>query len=72
MPKKKLFNGSNYIGAPVSDETYDALRKNASAKGVSIADIIRAVLNAWAKSKYAQVSEKDDSTTAKPDSTTNG
>jgi hypothetical protein len=55
VPKKKLFNGSNYVGAPVCDETYRALWMVAVHKGVSIADIVRSVLNAWSKSPHAAI-----------------
>jgi len=60
MPKKKLFNGSNYVGAPVSDEIFVSLWKNSIKNKVSIADIIRAVLGAWAKSPHAQLTEDEN------------
>jgi len=55
MPKKKLFNGSNYVGFAADDKTYHALWQNAVYRNVSIADIIRAVMGAWAKSKHAEI-----------------
>ena len=55
MPKKKLFNGSNYVGFAADDKTYHALWQNAVYRNVSIADIIRAVMGTWAKSKHAEI-----------------
>ncbi len=55
MPKKKLFNGSNYVGAPVSDEVYNALWNNAVLRNVSVADVIRSVLTAFANSPHAAI-----------------
>lgn len=55
MPKKKLFNGSNYVGAPVSDDVYNALWNNAVLHNKSVADVIRSVLTAFAKSPRAAI-----------------
>jgi len=57
MPKKKLFNGSNYVGFAADDKTYHALWQNAVYRNVSIADICRAVMGAWAQSKHAEIPE---------------
>lgn len=55
MPKKKLFNGSNYVGAPVSDEIYNVLWNNAVLHNKSVADVIRSVLAAFAKSPHSAI-----------------
>lgn len=55
MPKRKLFHGSNYVGAPLSDKTYRALRLNALYHNVSISDLLRVVMDAWAESPHAAI-----------------
>jgi len=61
MPKKKLFNGRNYVGAYVDDETYRVLRIHSKTRNKSIADIIRAALSAMTKAlNYPITQDKDN------------
>ena len=57
MPKKKLFNGSNYVGFPVSDATYRALWMNSIYRNVSIAEIVRSIVDKWAISTFSAIPE---------------
>jgi len=57
MPKKKLFNGSKYLRILVSDRVHSALWTKSIYLNKPIADIVRALLDAWTDSPHSAIPE---------------